>query len=79
MKITVEQYDRKSTVEVGNDDLTIDDVLDDLVIPALVGVGFTEDMIEDAMGEKGECCCQDDGEITCEFCGNSLEKCECDY
>jgi len=40
MKLTLEQYEIKTIVETPNDDLTLTEVIDVLVIPVLLGAGF---------------------------------------
>lgn len=62
MKITFEHYDTVVSVGITNDNLAIDDVLEDLVIPVLVAAGFNLENIEEAMGERCGCkdgCCRE--------------------
>lgn len=42
------------SVEVGHDDLTIDDVMSDLVRPALLGFSFAEKTVGRCFGEEEE-------------------------
>jgi hypothetical protein len=40
MKITLEHYNTKHTVEIDRDDLTIDEVLEELVEPVMQSAGY---------------------------------------
>ena len=53
MKITLEQpsYARQVTIEVGSDDLTISEVWEDLIKPALLALGYHPKNIDELVGE----------------------------
>ena len=52
MKITLEHYDKTIAVETKADDLTIDQVRDDLLIPVLLGAGFDDQNVNDLFFER---------------------------
>lgn len=60
MKITLEttdtdsKYRKKITVEVPYDDLTFPDMLNELVFPALLGMGFSQSHIDELLGNDPE-------------------------
>jgi len=49
MKITLEHYDDKISVEKDSDDLTTAVVFRDLIIPLLIAVGYQQSSIEDCL------------------------------
>ena len=55
MKLVMTQYDRTVTIECSADDLTIFEVADDLIRPALAGVGFSENSIRKILDFECEC------------------------
>ena len=48
------RYAKKVIVEVPHDDLTLDDILEELIAPALIGLTFCPDMVYEALGLKEE-------------------------
>ena len=50
-KITIEQYDNKTSVEVGRADLTVSEAME-LVERALVGAGYAQSSVEEYFNEK---------------------------
>jgi hypothetical protein len=61
MKITLEptELDQspqnlhpKVTVETCYDDITIDEIMENLIIPALLGIGFQKETIDKYLGNK---------------------------
>lgn len=52
MKLTLEQYSTKFSVEVEHDDLPLTDVIEDLVRPILQAVGYDQRLIDEALGEE---------------------------
>ena len=52
MKITIEQGDTKVSIE--NSDVSAEATINNLVIPALIGIGFHRDSILDAMSNASE-------------------------
>lgn len=66
MKITIRPTDKQLaspfcthptvTVEIPQDDLTMGEVIDNLIIPALLGMGFQQETIEEYFnGENDQC------------------------
>ena len=51
MKITIQQYDTIATVEVKGNDLTISDCFDDLIVPALLAIGYNQSIINECLRE----------------------------
>lgn len=51
MKISVEFYDRKVTIESANDDMTCTDFVDQMVKPLMLGMEYHNDNVEYALGE----------------------------
>lgn len=49
MKISLCQYDHRITIENDRDDLTLDQVIDELVYPLLVAAGFGDDAVAEAL------------------------------
>ena len=49
MKLTLEHYDTKVCVEVAHDDVTIDSLIRDMVVPVLLGAGFHEDGVLESL------------------------------
>ena len=50
-RITLETRYSKVVVEVPEDDLDISRLIDDLVAPALLAVGFAEGTVREALGD----------------------------
>ena len=51
MKISVEFYDRKVTIESGDDDMTCTDFVERMVKPLMLGMEYQNDNVEYALGE----------------------------
>ncbi len=51
MTITMEHYDITVTIEHKREDLRIDEVMEELVKPALFAIGFEVDAISDAQDD----------------------------
>ena len=82
MKLTLEHYDIKAFIENGHDDMTVSEVLEDLVIPLLVAAGFCQEGIESAMAEYCDCECsceneEPDKDYLCEKCLLPTHICKC--
>jgi len=56
MKLTLEQpsYARQVTIEVGSDDLTISEVWEDLIKPALLAMSYHPNTVAGLVGEGSE-------------------------
>jgi len=56
MKIILEQpsYKKVVTIETEADDLTITDIRDELLIPALLALGFHPQNVQDLFFDEGE-------------------------
>ena len=56
MKLTIEQpsYARQVTIEVGSDDLTISEVWEDLIKPALLAMLYHPKCVDELVGEDEE-------------------------
>ena len=56
MKIILEQpsYARQVTIEVGSDDLTIGEVWEDLIKPALLALGYHPKTVDELVGEDAD-------------------------
>ena len=52
MQITLKEYDRTITILSGNDGMNIDDVIDELIKPALIAVGFSERLVDEKLDGK---------------------------
>ena len=54
MKLTLEQpsYARQVTIEVGSDDLTIDEVWEDLIKPALLALSYHPNTVDGLVGDQ---------------------------
>lgn len=52
MRVTLEttdgtnKYQRKTTIEIPEDDLTINDIVEELLKPALLGFGFHQEVLD---------------------------------
>ena len=51
MKISVEFYDRKVTIESGDDDMTCSEFVDRMVKPLMLGMEYHHENVEYALGE----------------------------
>ena len=76
MKITLEQHGTVATIEVAEDCLDVGEVIEELIIPAMVSVGFDKDEVEEVMGEYCDCGACEAGDV-CNSCGNSFDDCVC--
>ena len=56
MKLTLEQpsYARSVTIEVGSDDLTISEVWEDLIKPALLALGYHPKNVDELVGKDAD-------------------------
>jgi len=56
MKLTLEQpsYARSVTIEVGSDDLTISEVWEDLIKPALLAMSYHPKNVDELVGEDAD-------------------------
>lgn len=50
MKITLENYDSKASVEVKREDLNVGEVFEELIVPVLLAVGFDKKIIDECLG-----------------------------
>ena len=50
-RITIEQYDNKTSVEVGQADLTVSEAME-LIERALLGIGYAQSSIEEYFNTK---------------------------
>lgn len=53
MKITFESYDKKTSVEIDDEGLPIDEVLD-VIVSVLYGSGFHKETVDNAIIELAE-------------------------
>jgi Holliday junction resolvasome RuvABC DNA-binding subunit len=77
MELILRDKSTEVSIRKGIDEITALGFIEEFMIPAMNGLGYTPETIQDAIDEaSSSCCCED--ETRCILCGNPMDLCECD-
>ena len=51
MKITAIHYDKIVSIEVGHEDVTFDEFMEDMIRPLIVAIGYSPSLYDELVGE----------------------------